>query len=130
MPRTPRKKMNPGLIKRCLELLFDKIEKIGTLTELEKFLDIHFTPVEKNTLLRRFAAIILLKDKIKYRDIENLLDISKATISKAKQISSGDGYGNNLKKRSALSRKYVTPIKIKEKRKKLLPPYKGAESII
>jgi uncharacterized protein YerC len=130
MARISKKKLTPELTGECLRLLCEKIVKIGTPTELERFLDIYFTPIEKNTILRRTAAIILLKNKTKYRDIENLLDISRATISKAKQISSGDGYGKNLKKRRQPSKEYVTPIPIKKKRKKTFRPYKGAESII
>lgn len=128
MARISKKKLTPELTGECLRLLCEKIVKIGTPAELERFLDTYFTPIEKNTILRRTAAIILLKNKTKYRDIENLLDISRATISKAKQISSGDGYGKNLNKRSRPLKKYSTPEK--GKRKKLLRSYKGAESII
>jgi uncharacterized protein YerC len=128
MAKVSKKRLPPELVDKCQRLLLEKIKKISTYPELEKFLDTYFTQTERNTILRRVAAVILLNEKEKYRDIENLLDISKATISKAKQISSGDGYGKNLKKRPVQSRKFVTPKK--EKRKKFFRPYKGAESII
>lgn len=126
MPIVSKKKLTPELTNGCLKLLCKKISKIGTASDMNNFLDVYFTPVEKNTILRRAAAIILLKNRTKYRDIENLLDTSKATISKTKQILSGDGYGKNLNKRVYSKSK----LEEKKERKRFLRPYKGAKSII
>jgi uncharacterized protein YerC len=127
MPKIKKGKISLELKVQSLDILLKRISEIDTISKLDKLLDDFFTEREKEIILRRLAAIVLLKKKIKYRDIENMLDISRATISRAKQIISGDGYGKNLKKKTP-SQSFLP--KKKEKRKKLLPPYKGAESII
>ena len=127
MPKIRKNKIPSELKVQSLNVLLKRINGIDTLLKLDKLLDDFFTEREKEIILRRLAAIVLLGKRTKYRDIENILDISGATISRAKQITSGDGYGRNLKKRTP-SKSYL-PEK-KEKRKKLFRPYKGAESII
>lgn len=128
MARISKNKLTLELRIESLEFLFKRIEKIKSPKDLVWFLNEFFTVDEKDIVLRRLAVIVLLKQKKKYREIENFLEISKATISKAKQILSGDGYGRNLKKR--VYSKSDSQPKRKERRKKFFRPYKGAESII
>lgn len=129
MPKVSKKKLAPDLKVKSLNLFFSKIKSVDSTEKAENLLNNLFTAQEKDIVLRRLGVAILLKQGAKYREIENQLDISKATISKIKQISSGDGYGRNLRKRPVPNNlKYFTPEK--KKGKKFFRPYKGAESII
>jgi uncharacterized protein YerC len=126
MPKISKNKLSAELKNKSLEVLLDRINKIKSLKDVDDFLNHIITDREKEIILRRLSAIILRKRGKKYRDIENLLEISKATISRSKQILSGDGYGRNLGKRIYSQDR----PKGKRERKRLLPPYKGAKSII
>ena len=129
MSKISKKKLPDELEKESIKLLHERIGLVVTNGDTEKFLNTFFTPLEKDIILRRLAVMILLDKKERYIDIETLLDISKATISKIKHISLGDGYGKNLRK---LGKRVYSSHKsaVKGKRKKLFRPYKGAESII
>lgn len=126
MPKILKNKLPPELKTQSLEILLGRIEKIKSSKDLEKLLNDILTDKEKEAILRRLSAIILRKQGKKYRYIENLLEISKATISRSKQILSGDGYGKNLGKRVYSSSRLTE----KKERKRLFRPYKGAKSII
>lgn len=125
MAKISKKKLSPEFKTKSLGLFFRTVKKIESVSDAEKFLDTFFTLMEKEIVLRRLATVILLDRGERYRKIQNTLEISRNTVSKIKHIISGDGYGRNLGKRV-----YSTPHQQKTKRKKLLPPYKGAESII
>ena len=118
MAKISKKKLSPEFKTKSLGLFFRTVKKIESVSDAEKFLDTFFTLMEKEIVLRRLATVILLDRGERYRKIQNTLEISR-------NIISGDGYGRNLGKRV-----YSTPHQQKTKRKKLLPPYKGAESII
>ena len=127
--RISKKKLSKALEDESLRLFTSRIKDIKTDQGVDKFLNTFFTQKEREQILRRSAVLILLKGKTRYIDIENDLEISKATISKIKQIDSGYGYGRNLKKigkRTYSKRRSA----VKSKHEKLFRPYKGAESII
>ena len=124
MAKISKKKLTSELKTESSRLLLKKINEIKSVNDVEKFFDMFFTSTEKDTIIKRLAVTILLNRGEKYRKIQNSLEISKATISKIKQILSGHGYGRDLSKR------VYSVIKRKEKHHSLFPPYKGAQSII
>ena len=107
--------------------MYDETSQISSPDDADAFLNKFLTGAEKDLVLRRAAVIKLLEDGKKYREIKEILKISKATISNTKDILSGRNYGINpgRKRQYSKSKNFE-----KKKRKKLFPNYKGAESII
>ena len=125
--RNSSKKISAELKASSIVLLFRQIRKIDSPEGVERLLDLVLTDSEKDALLRRIAAVILRSRGKKYRAIEDLIGVSRATISRAKQIASLDGYGRNL---GMFIYSQFPGYSEKKKRKSLLGTYKGAESIL
>jgi uncharacterized protein YerC len=99
MAKTSKKKLSRELKNSALELFAANLKNAGSADSAGKLLDRFFTPTEKEIILRRLTAAIMLGKGQKYRKVQGVLRISRNTISKAKRILSGDGYGRNLRKR-------------------------------
>ncbi len=123
------KSLTGQLEKDVLQDLWKEIQRIKSGSEAEKFLDNFLTNDEKNLILRRLAAMRLIRQGKQYKEIVKLLKISKITISKTKDIMAGRGYGRNPERK----RKYGSSYSIvtnKTKEKKMFRKYKGAESFV
>ena len=118
------KKLTQDQRKKALRILLARVRTIKKQLDLNKFLDLLFTRNEKEIILRRLIVAHMLEKKIKYRDIEKALGISRPTISKVRDILEARGYGRNPERK----RVYSSRRKIREK--PLLGYYKGAPSIL
>ena len=110
-------KITPELSAQSLKIIFEEIKKINSPQETEDFLSKFFTDDEKDTLLRRLAAMILLGRGKQYEEIVNTLNISKATISNARDLLSGRNYGRNPHRKRVYS-----PPAASERKKRRIPP--------
>src|SRR3989344_7993625 len=89
------KKINEFLQKEIVKELLKEIRVISSEKDLDGFFNKFMTPNEKNLIIRRMAAIKLLKQGKRYRKIKELLNISGNTISGAKDILENRGYKRN-----------------------------------
>lgn len=128
--RVAKRKLNESLEVEAVKVIFGKLKDIRSAGETEKFLNTFFTARERDGILRRVAATILLAKGEKYRDIEDRLDISKGTISKAKDIMSGRGYGRNPGRRKQKERVEIVSSWPKKKKRIFPKKYKGAKGIL
>lgn len=125
--RISKKKFTAELEKESLQELFGAIGNIRTIRDMDLFLNTFFTTDEKQAILRRSAIVRLLQNGKKYKEINDLLDVSKNTISNARDMIEGRGYGRNPNRQRVYSN--LAP-KTKERRKPILTrKYKGASSI-
>ena len=92
-------------------------------SDLNKLLDLFFTKNEKEIILRRLIVADMLAEKVKYKDIQKDLNISRQTISNVRDILEVRGYGRNPQRKRAYSYR-------KKKENPLLGYYKGAPSIL
>lgn len=122
-----KKKLEQGLRAESIRLMSEKIKSISSSADANRFLDLFFTEIENDVILRRIAVMILLSKSEKYRDIQEKLEISKFTISNIQDILSGRGYGKNPNRKRPPSEKVLIK-KIKSKKFRL--KYKGVESIV
>ncbi len=63
MSKISKNKLSDELKKESIELLSKRIKKVETINDLERFLNMFFTTLEKDTILRRLAVMILLDRK-------------------------------------------------------------------
>lgn len=124
--RVSNKKLTAVLRKRSLGRLLDEIKTIKSTGDLDKFFGEIFIKDEKEMVLRRITVADMLEGKLKYREIEKALDISRLTISKVRDMLAQRGYGRNPDRK----RIYSDHKNKKQRRKPLLGYYKGAASII
>ena len=121
------KKLTVVLRKRSLGRLLNEVKMVKSATDLDKFLGEIFTKDEKEMILRRIIVADMLERKLKYREIEEALNISRLTISKVRDMLAKRGYGRNPDRK----RVYSEDADHKKRRQKpLLGYYKGAKSII
>ena len=125
--KVSNKKLTEILKRRALEKLLNEIRAVKTVADLDKFFDEILTKDEKEVILRRITVADMLEKKFKYREIEEILRISRLTISKVRDMLEERGYGRNPRRK----RIYSLSVNQKRRRRKpLLGYYKGAESII
>jgi TrpR-related protein YerC/YecD len=121
------KKLTAVLRKRSLDRLLNEIKMVKSATDLDKFFGEIFTKDEKEIILRRMIVADMLERKLKYREIEEALGISRLTISKVRDMLAKRGYGRNPGRKRAYS---SNTDRKKRRQKPLLGYYKGAASII
>lgn len=121
--QTSSKKLTPGQRKDALKMLLPRIQAIKKQSDLNKFLNLLFTGDEKEIILRRLIIAELLEKKVKYRDLQKALGVSRNTISNVRDVLEARGYGRNPKRKRA----YSYP---KKKERPLLGYYKGARSVL
>jgi uncharacterized protein YerC len=124
--KVSNKKLTIALKKRSSERLLNEIKMVKTVADLDKFFNQILTKDEKEIILRRITVADMLERKLKYREIEESLRISRLTISKVRDMLEKRGYGRNPHRKRIYSR--VNHGKRREK--PLLGYYKGAASII
>ncbi len=125
--KVSNKKLTVVLRKQSLERLLDEIKMVKTTADLDKFFGKILTKDEKEMILRRITVADMLERKLKYREIEESLSISRLTISKVRDMLAKRGYGRNPGRK----RVYSGDADHKRRRQKpLLGYYKGARSII
>lgn len=125
--RIAKPKLSKELADKSLKTLFLAVKKIHTVKDMDAFLNNNFTADEKHALLRRTAALHLLVQGKTYQEIRKLLEVSRNTISNARDMMLGRGYGRNPERH----RIYESLYKPKEEKQKpmLKRKYKGASSI-
>jgi len=124
--KVSNKKLTIALKKRSLERLLNEIKMVKTVADLDKFFNKILTKDEKEIILRRITVADMLERKLKYREIEESLRISRLTISKVRDMLEKRGYGRNPHRK----RIYSGVNHGKRREKPLLGYYKGAASII
>jgi uncharacterized protein YerC len=124
--KVSNKKLTIALKKRSLERLLNEIKMVKTVADLDKFFNKILTKDEKEIILRRITVADMLERKLKYREIEESLRISRLTISKVRDMLEKRGYGRNPHRKRIYS--HVNHRKRREK--PLLGYYKGTASII
>jgi uncharacterized protein YerC len=124
--KVSNKKLTIALKKRSLERLLNEIKMVKTVADLDKFFNKIFTKDEKEIILRRITVADMLERKLKYREIEESLRISRLTISKVRDMLEKRGYGRNPHRK----RIYSGVNHGKRREKPLLGYYKGTASII
>ena len=122
-----KQKLGKQLEVDAMRELLKEIKRVYSSGDLVRFLNTLFTKAEKNTVLRRISAAILLSGGKNYREIKDELKISRATISNIQDIISVLGYGRNPGRKRIYSGSIY--IGTKTKRKNPIPRYKGAPSI-
>jgi len=116
-----------GLIqKQIYAELLREFRRVSSPGDLNDFFNKFMTSGEKQNFLRRLAIIKLIRQNKKYREIQELLGLSRDTISKSKDIIAGRGYGRNPNRK----RKYSPLVSPKKAKKRYGLKYKGAESIL
>lgn len=110
------KKLQTEAWSRFLKKVHQSKSAGALLLSIREFL----TDSEITMLEKRLSIPILLERKMSYRAIGAAIDVSPATISFVK---------HNLTKKPVRHRQYSSFSKPRRV-KKLLPPYKGAQSII
>lgn len=124
--KVSNKKLTIALKKRSLERLLNEIKMVKTVADLDKFFNKILTKDEKEIILRRITVADMLERKLKYREIEESLRISRLTISKVRDMLEKRGYGRNPHRK----RIYSGVNHGKRREKPLLGYYKGTASII
>lgn len=124
MARTIIKNLDGKLEKESLRKLTEEIRKVGSVAELSDFLSKFMTAGEKKLILRRLAVIDMINHGKKYREIKEILEVSNNTISNARDIIEGRGYGNDPNRK----RKY-SPLVRRSKKKPYRLKYKGADGL-
>ncbi len=128
MPKIPKHKLNPRLKSESARKLLAEIKHVSSTEDMNKFLNTFFTDGERDLILRRIGAMILLSEGRKYRDIKEELQISSNTLSHVCDILLGRGYGRNPERHKARN---GHPFSMPKKHRRIFPKYyKGAESII
>ena len=84
--KVSNKKLTVVLRKQSLERLLDEIKMVKTTADLDKFFGKILTKDEKEMILRRITVADMLERKLKYREIEESLSISRLTISKVRDM--------------------------------------------
>ncbi len=127
MSKIPKNKLNPKLKNDAASKVAAELQRISSREAADKFLDTFFTDGEKDHILRRIGAMILLSNGKKYRDIKEELQISSNTLSYVRDIMLGRGYGRNPERHKVRAARPAVP----KKSRRLFPKYyKGAKSII
>src|SRR3989344_823232 len=104
-------------------MLLSRVRTIKKQPDLNKLLDLFFTKNEKEIVLRRLVIADMLAEKVKYRNIQKDLNVSRQTISNVRDILEARGYGRNPQRKRAYSHR-------KKRERPLLGYYKGAPSIL
>ncbi len=125
MAKIAYNKIKAGIRNKISSDLLLEFNKIKSINDLDLFFRKLFTESEKEILFRRLAAIELINSGKKYKEIKSILNVSDNTISKAKDIMAGRGYGRNPGRKIKYSE-----IKNKKVFKKFHRKYKGATSIL
>ena len=102
--KVSNKKLTIALKKRSLERLLNEIKMVKTVADLDKFFNKILTKDEKEIILRRITVADMLERKLKYREIEESLRISRLTISKVRDMLEKRGYGRNPHRKRIYSR--------------------------
>ncbi|MBI5147921.1 MAG: hypothetical protein HZA37_02110 [Parcubacteria group bacterium] len=127
MARLIDKRLSKKDEERVSRELLREFKAVDSFGKLNDFFKKFMTDSEREIIFRRVAAIEMIGQKKKYKEIREALNISKNTISKSKDILEGRGYGRNPDRK----RRYSTMASNKKnKNKSILPKYKGARSII
>lgn len=126
MAKVKNKKVDEETEKEMRSMLLKEIKKIESFDRLDDFFNKYMTSDEKILFFRRFAVISLLGRGTKYRDIENLLDISSATISSVQDAISGRGYRRHLNRK----KEYKIFIKANKSAKQHGLRYKGTSGLL
>ncbi len=126
MRHLANKKLDHDLEKASLRVIVREVGRINSVDDLSLFFRKYFTDSEKDMLIRRAAISVLLENGTSYRKIGNLLEVSQGTISRARDLVDGRGYGRNSERKG----RYTPSFSKARKEKKIFKKYKGAESII
>ena len=125
--KVSNKKLTAVLRKQSLARLLNEIKMVKSATDLDKFFGEILTEDEKEIILRRVIVADMLERKLKYREIEEALNISRLTISKVRDMLAKRGYGRSPGRKIVYS---GDADQKKRRQKPLLGYYKGARSII
>ena len=125
--KVSKKKIDKELRAKAVKVLFEKLQDDVSVEDTEKFLNTFFKSEEKNLVLKKAAVMVLLSEGEKYRNIEERLEVSKATISNIRDIFDGRGYGGKdpNRKKSPIGTGRPQP----KGWKKFKMRYKGAPTI-
>ena len=121
--RISSKKLSSGHRKKALRIFLSRIQTVKKQSDLNKLLDLFFTKNEKEIVLRRLVIADMLAEKVKYRNIQKDLNVSRQTISNVRDILEARGYGRNPQRKRAYSHR-------KKRERPLLGYYKGAPSVL
>lgn len=120
------KKLGKSLEKEVYVDLLKCFKNVNSREDLDLFFNQLLTFSEVNMILRRLAAMKLIRQGKKYRQIREMYCISNDVISKANEILKGRGY----KKNPDGKKKYSNLGLDKKKFKPFTRKYKGATSIL
>lgn len=126
MRRAKNKNLDKIIEKEIYADLLRYFKRVNSHEDLDLFFNKLITLAEKNMILRRLAAMKLIKQGKKYRQIRKIYDISNDVISKASETLKGKGYGKNPDRK----KKYSSFSSGKKRFKPFTRKYKGAENII
>ncbi|PIZ45280.1 hypothetical protein COY31_00700 [Candidatus Wolfebacteria bacterium CG_4_10_14_0_2_um_filter_39_18] len=120
MVRVTKRGITKELENRILDVLLKKIKKIKKRKEMAGLLDQLLTFDEQIMVKKRLAIDFLLKEGKKYRDIEEIIDVSRRTISFVKK-----GLKKSPKKEKKICK--LTKMDFKEPKIQIrkFPAYKG-----
>ena len=127
MANSSNKKLNKQLEDAAYKELLVEFKKVNSPERLVIFFNAFMTNSEKDLVVRRIAVMQLMAQNKKYKEIKKMLNVSDNTISNARDILDGRGYGRNPDRKRKYSPFTIGKIR---KRKPILPKYKGARSII
>ncbi|MCL5017616.1 MAG: trp operon repressor [Patescibacteria group bacterium] len=120
------KKINKALEKEVIAILLKEFKNISSESDLYNFFDRFMTGIEKDKFFKRIAVIALLNKNNKYRDIKKEYCISGNTISRARDVLEGRGYGRNPNRK----RKYSNFSGSKKPVKRRRSRYKGTSGFL
>ena len=92
-----KKKFSSATEKILWEALLEEIQKINSVAQLQRLFDKFFPKDAAIFVLRRLAIARLIKERKRYREIKNILDVSGNTISVVKNIIREGNRGKNQK---------------------------------
>lgn len=81
MPRTSKKHLDEKLKNRIWSGFLAGIKKSGNEKELKEILQTALTDDEIVLMEKRMAVKILLKEKVRYREISRIIDMSRTTVN-------------------------------------------------
>lgn len=100
MGRVSRRRIDPEIEQRCLEIFWDLLAQLKTTAEIHEFLQSLLSYTEQMMLSKRLAIALLLAKGYNYEEIDQTLKVSKSTVGTVhKQILVGaTGYKRAIDK--------------------------------
>jgi len=117
MTNVNKKYLDSSLKNEIWEEFLKKIKTAHSGSDLQTILLEYFTPNEIIVLEKRLGINLLLKQNLKYREIQQLLDVSRATISFVK-----GGLKKKKQTRTKKSFSRSSSTSFSKRKNPLLPP--------